>query len=662
MMRHVADADPKIETDPVTRRVMRDQDVQDDLADVLTVRARRWLAQVGPALQLVYPDVPDLLERALTAAVRAAVARPEPLRRRDRLREIDHDWFQSETMVGYVTYVDRFDVTLEGIGKHLDHLADLGVTYLHLMPLLASRPGPNDGGYAVIDYRAVDPDLGSVPDLAGLARDLHAHQINLCIDLVVNHTAAEHVWARQALAGDERYLDFYCTYAEREIPDAYETTLPEVFPDTAPGNFTWNADLKRWVWTTFNPWQWDLNWANPDVFVEMLAVMLDLSAVGIDVLRLDAIPFMWKRLGTNCQNLPEVHLLLQALRGLMAIAAPATIFKGEAIVAHHDLVAYQGAGPRLTAECDLLYHNQLMVQGWSSLAAQDGRLATLSLAAMAETPDHASWVTYVRCHDDIGWAIGDGPAAARGWDGPSHRHFLSRFYAGELDYSYAEGEHFQEDFVTGDRRTNGSAAALAGITRAQRIGDWPGLEAAIDRLLLLYALAASYGGIPLIYMGDEVALGNDRSYLEDPDRASDNRWLQRPVMDWSAVQRRHDPGTVQARVFDGIAHLMRVRSQLPTLRAGGTVSPRHHDNDHVLAFMRRHPRTGRFVGLANFSEQPQLVDPAAVGVGELCEPFDALTPAGLLLTDNGRVRLAPLQMCWISEPSHRMDAVRQLPR
>lgn len=194
--------------------------------------------------------------------------------------------------------------------------------------------------------------------------------------------------------------------------------------------------LNRWVWTTFNAWQWDLNWANPDVFIQMLGVMLELSAVGIDVLRLDAIPFLWKRLGTNCQNLPEVHLLLQALRGLMANAAPATIIKGEAIVAHHDPVAYQGAGARLTTECDLLYHNQLMVQGWSSLAAQDGRLAAISLGAMSRTPAHASWVTYVRCHDDIGWAVDDGAAAARGWDGPSHRRFLSSFYAGELDYSY----------------------------------------------------------------------------------------------------------------------------------------------------------------------------------------------------------------------------------
>lgn len=625
-----------------------------ELAAVLRARARRWLGQILPCLVELYPERRGLVRDALTVAVTAGVDRPDRLRQRDRLREIDDDWFQSETMVGYVTYVDRFAGTLADIPKHFDHLGDLGVNYLHLMPVLATRPPPNDGGYAVTDYLAVEPSLGSMADLIALARDLHGRDMNLCIDLVVNHTAAEHDWARKAVAGDAHYLAYYRTYADREIPDAYEATLPEVFPDTAPGNFTWHPGLGRWVWTTFNTWQWDLDWSNPDVFVEMLAIVLELAAVGVDVLRLDAIPFLWKRLGTNCQNLPEVHLVLRALRGLVAIAAPAMIVKGEAIVAPHDLVAYQGSGPRLATECDLLYHNQLMVQGWSSLAAQEGRLATISLAAMAPSPSHASWVTYVRCHDDIGWAIDDAAAAARGWDGPSHRRFLSGFYAGELPYSYAEGQHFQEDFVSGDRRTSGTAAALTGITRARRTGDDPGLDTAIDRLLLLYALAASYGGIPLIYMGDELALGNDTSFWDDPHRAADNRWLQRPTMDWTVAARRMDSASVEGRVFAGIARLMAARTRLPTLRAGGSVTPRHHDNDHVMAFQRHHPHTGLFVGLTNFSEQPQLVDPWASGVDDLFQPFDALARDGRIRTDNGRVRVEPLSMCWLSEPAHRV--------
>jgi amylosucrase len=622
------------------------------LAEVVDVRVRRWRPQVAAALVRTHPDDPELIERVLAQARRAALARPAALQQRDRLREVEPDWFQHESMVGYVTYVDRFAGRIDRIAGHLDHLEGLGVTYLHLMPLLAARPHPNDGGYAVVDYDAVEPALGTMADLEELAATLHDRGMVLCVDLVVNHTAAEHAWARRARAGEERYLRYYRTYATREVPDAYERTLPDVFPDTAPGNFTYDEDLGRWVWTTFNPWQWDLDWSNPEVVEEILGVVLRLADRGVDVVRLDAVPFLWKRLGTACQNLPEVHLLLQALRALLAIAAPATIVKGEAIVAPGDLVPYQGVGRRTTTECDLLYHNQLMVQGWSALAAQDGRLATIALSRMAETPAHASWVTYVRCHDDIGWAIDDGAAAERGWDGPSHRRFLSSFYAGEVGFSYAEGAHFQEDFVSGDRRTSGTSAAMVGVTRARRDGDPAALERAIDRLVLLHALAASYGGIPLLYMGDEVALGNDRSYLADPDRAADNRWMHRPAMDWAAAARRAEAGSVEARVYDALAHLMRVRAGLPTLRAGGRVTPRWHDVDQVLAFRRDHPRTGRFLGLANFSTDVRLVDAAAVGLHELEDPLEALQggpdrphpPVA-----GGRIRVPALRMLWLTE-------------
>jgi amylosucrase len=619
-----------------------------DDAAVLDARVRRWRPQVDRALRGVYPDHPDLTDRLLEQVRAAAAARPPALRLRDRLREVEPDWFQHESMVGYVTYVDRFAGTLDRIADHLDHLEGLGVTYLHLMPLLAARPAPNDGGYAVVDYDAVEPALGTMADLEALAATLHDRGMSLCVDLVVNHTAAEHPWADRARAGDPRYLAYYRTYPDRTIPDEWERTLPQVFPDTAPGNFTWDPALDRWVWTTFNPWQWDLDWSNPDVLAEVLGIILRLANRGVDVLRLDAVPFLWKRLGTASQNLPEVHAILQAIRGLLAMAAPATIVKGEAIVAPDDLVPYQGVGRRATTECDLLYHNQLMVQGWSSLAAQDGRLAAISLARMIPTPPHASWVTYVRCHDDIGWAIDDAAARERGWDGPSHRRFLSSFYAGELGYSYAEGAHFQEDFVSGDRRTSGSAAAMAGISRARRAGDAAALDAAVDRLLLLHALAASYGGIPLIWMGDELALDNDTSYLEDPARAPDNRWMHRPAMDWAVAARRHDPSTVEARVYAGLAHVMAVRAATPALRAGGRVTPYQHDVDQVLALRRDHPRTGRFLGLANFSPDTRFVAADQVGLHELDDPVEVLDPDGLVVR-GGRVRVPPLRMLWIAE-------------
>jgi amylosucrase len=633
----------------LARRLERDPRLPDGERAVVAARAERWLEQVLPALALVYPNSPDLPDRLLDVLVEGVVARSDSLRIRDRVREAAPDWFLSERMVGYVTYVDRFDGTIARIGDRLDHLTDLGVTYLHLMPLLHARPRPNDGGYAVQDFRAVDPSLGTMDDLRALAARLHANGISLCVDLVLNHTAAEHEWAQRARAGEQRYLDYYRTYPDRTEPDRWEQTLPEVFPDTAPGNFTWDEVMGRWVWTTFNRWQWDLDWSNPDVFVEMLRIILELAAVGIDVLRLDAVPFLWKRMGTDSQNLAEVHLILRAIRGLVGIAAPATILKGEAIVAPRDLVPYQGVGPREAAECDLLYHNQLMVQGWSSLAAKDGRLATIGLSTMAETPPHASWVTYVRCHDDIGWAIDDTDAAQRGWNGSAHRRFLSSWYAGELGGSPAEGAHFQEDFVSGDRRTSGTTAALVGLTRARRDGDQAAIGEAIDRFLLLYALAASYGGIPLIWMGDEIALDNDTSFLADPDRAADNRWLHRPPMDWARAERRHDRATVEGRVHAGLVRLMRTRAALPTLRAGGRVAPLWHDNDHVLAFRRHHSRHGRLIALANFHPDPQRVDLRATEVADLHEPFDALD-AHWTRSGPGTDVVPGLSMRWISEP------------
>src|ERR671932_687442 len=318
----------------------------------------------------------------------------------------------------------------------LDHLAELGTTYLHLMPLLQPRPGENDGGYAVADYRAVDPRLGTMADLEDAATALHDRGMALCIDLVLNHTAREHAWARGWLAGDPAYAGFYTAFPDRTLPDAYDATIPEVFPDRAPGSFSWVPEAcggaGGWVWTTFWPYQWDLDYANPEVALAMLGEITWLANRGIDVLRMDAVPFMWKRLGTNCQKQPEVHDLVQLLHALTRIAAPAVVFKAEAIVAPEDLVPYLGAHDRERPECEMAYHNQLMVLLWSSVAAQDARLATAALRRMRPIPSNTTWVTYVRGHDDIGWAVSDADAAAIGADGDGHRRFLNDFFSGRF--------------------------------------------------------------------------------------------------------------------------------------------------------------------------------------------------------------------------------------
>src|SRR3954454_47303 len=537
-------------------------------ADAFLARVEVALEDVHGPLALLYGNgddasVADLLDRALRIVLAAAAARPEELRRLDRRREIDPGWFQSPRMQGYVCYVDRFCGTLADLPGRLDYLGELGITYLHLMPLLQPRPGENDGGYAVMDYRAVAPRLGTMDDLEDVARALHDRGMSLCIDLVLNHTAREHRWAQGWLAGDPEYAGFYTAFPDRTMPDAYDATIPEVFPDRAPGSFTWVPEAcggdGGWVWTTFWPYQWDLDYTNPAVPLAMLGEITWLANRGVDVFRMDAVPFMWKRLGTTCQNQPEGHLVLQLLHALTRIAAPGVVFKAEAIVSPEDLVPYLGGHDRYRPECELAYHNQLMVMLWSSLATGDATLAAHALGRMPQIPAPTSWVTYVRGHDDIGWAVSDTDAGAAGVSGFGHRRFLNDFFSGRFPGSFARGALFQENEATGDARISGSAASLCGIEDALESGDGAALERGIRRLVLLYSVIYSFGGIPLLYMGDELALRNDSGYLDDPERAPDNRWMHRPPMDWAAAARRNDPAMLEGRVFGRLQRLAQVR-------------------------------------------------------------------------------------------------------
>jgi amylosucrase len=379
----------------------------------------------------------------------------------------------------------------------------------------------------------------------------------------------------------------------------------------------------------------------------MLETMLFLANRGIEILRLDAVPFMWKRLGTDCQNQPEVHLLLQAFRALVRVVAPAIVFKAEAIVPHHHLVQYLGSGTRERTECDLAYHNQLMVQLWSGLAARDAALMTHALLAMPTPPSHTSWVTYVRGHDDIGWAVSGEDAAAVGWDWFNHRNFLNAFYSGRFPYSYARGALFQENPATGDARISGSAASLCGIEDALRRGDDAALDLGIRRLVLLYAVAFAFGGIPLVHMGDELAQRNDHGYLDDPALADDNRWMHRPPMDWTAAARRHDPSTLEGRVFGWMRRLAAARKETLALRAGGESEVIGVDNGAVFAWRRRHPRSGNFVGLANFAEAEQSVGTGAFGrYGWLETVLGSDGPADVR---DGRMYLRGLGFVWLVE-------------
>ena len=618
-------------------------------ADAFLARLEQLSFDIAGPLEQVYGGVIDTTRFAtdlVLDALNAAAERPALLRLLDRRREIDPAWFQRSRTIGYVCYADRFAGSLRGVRQHLDYLGELGVTYLHLMPLLRPRDGDNDGGYAVADYGAVDPRVGSVADLEVLAAELHGRGIALCIDLVLNHTAREHEWARKARAGDPGCREMYLIYPDRTVPDAYEATLPEVFPDTAPGNFTQVPGL-GWVWTTFHDYQWDLNYANPEVFRQMLATMLILANRGVDVLRLDAAPFLWKRPGTDCQNQPEAHLLLQAFRALTRLAAPGLVLKAEAIVGPEMLVQYLGAHDRYQPECDLAYDNQLMVMLWSTLATRDVRLAEQALSRRRPAPAPTAWVSYLRCHDDIGWAVSDADAAAAGLGGFEHRRFLSEFFAGRFPGSFARGALFQENPLTGDARISGMTASLCGIESAVAAGDEAELTLALRRLESMYAVVFSFGGIPLIYMGDELAMPNDPGWAEDPAHTHDNRWMHRPRMDWARAARRGDPSSVAGRAFTALQGLARARQELLALRSGGTTEIMPAGNPAVLAYRRAHPRSAPFLSLTNFSDFSQSVGAEIVARAGLTRPRIAHGSTAVDL-DAPRIELDPWSFAWLS--------------
>ncbi|HHS94788.1 MAG TPA: alpha-amylase [Rhodobacterales bacterium] len=602
-------------------------------------------------LKRLYGHRPDFeaFREALTDVLKDAwQARPEPLKWRDLQRDLEPDWFQRPEVNGYVFYIDRFAGNLAGVIEKLDYLQGLGITYVHFMPCLKPRPGDSDGGYSVMDYHEVNPALGTMDDLERVTQACHARGMSVCIDMVLNHTAKEHDWAMKARAGDARYRDYYLMFVDDTLPKAYESTLVEIFPANAPGNFTYYDDLDRWVWTTFNEHQWDLNWANPQVFLEMTKVMLFLANKGLDVLRLDAPAFLWKRMGTRCQSEPEVHMILHALRAASRIAAPSVIHLEEAIVSPAEMLPYLGRAEHDGKEGNLAYHNSLMVQFWSSLAARDtGLMSHVLRTHFPPSVTNATYATYVRCHDDIGWAVTDEDAAAVGVSGFGHRAFLSDFYEGRFEGSFARGALFQENAETGDKRISGTTASLAGLELALETGDEGAIGNAVDRILMGHALIASYGGIPLIYMGDELALLNDYSYHDVPEHAHDSRWMHRPMMDWSLAARLPDGGaTPQGRVFDGIRHILARRARVAGFHGAYATEVLETGKPGLFAFARRAP-TGPIICVFNFTETWSGLPVSWFEAQGASQMRDLLSEAPVAGPD-GSVGLPPYARIWVA--------------
>jgi amylosucrase len=579
------------------------------------------------------------LEQLLLAAGQAWAERRPALRALDAAREADPHWYQAQSLVGAVLYVDLFAESLAGLRARLPYLQQLGVTYLHLMPLFLAPMGNSDGGYAVSSYRTVNPALGTMAELAELADTLREAGISLVLDFVFNHTSDEHEWAQRARAGDDEYERFYWIFPDRELPDAYDRTLREIFPSVRRGSFTWDAAMQRWVWTTFNSFQWDLNYANPAVFRAMGEELLFLANQGVEVLRLDAVAFIWKRLGTDCENQPEAHAIIQAYNALTRIVCPALLFKSEAIVHPDEVVKYIGL-----EEAQLSYNPLLMALCWEALATREVRLLAQALATRWQIPAGCAWVNYLRVHDDIGWTFDDADARRLGIDPWGHRRFLNAFYVGDHTASFARGVPFQANPATGDARVSGTLASLAGLEQALDQGDAALVDLAVRRILLLFSLVLSAGGIPLLYLGDELATLNDYSYARDPARADDSRWVHRVAFDATRAEHSADRSRPEGAVYQGLQQLIALRKAEPAF-AGGTLEVFATGSAHLLGYVRRHGGR-RIMVVANFCEASQSLGANQLRLHGLGYRFrDLIT--GRVLRAEGDLRLEAYQFVWL---------------
>jgi amylosucrase len=467
---------------------------------------------------VLYGERDDIEEQALRLVETLAkryIERSESLKQLDISREDDHNWFLSQKWVAMALYTDGFANDLNGLREKIHYFQELGVNLIHIMPILECPEGKSDGGYAVSDYHKVDSRAGSLKDLENLSSELAKREILLALDVVVNHTSNQHEWANKARQGDKKYQDYYYMFDTREVPDMFEQTMPEIFPETAPGNFTWDEGMQKWVMTVFNDFQWDLNYSNPAVLIEMLDIILFWSNKGVDIIRLDAVAFLWKKIGSTCQNEREAHLILQLLKDCCQVTAPGVLFIAEAIVAPVEITKYFGEDAINAKECEIAYNATYMALLWDAAATKNSRLLYQGLKSIPDKLERATWLNYVRCHDDIGLGIDDADIRTVGYEPRAHRQFLIDFYTGSYSDSSARGLIFGRNEKTGDARISGTTASLLGLQTALEMGDEEQVAEAIERILLLHSLVMSFGGIPLLYYGDEIGTINDFSYLDN---------------------------------------------------------------------------------------------------------------------------------------------------
>ena len=548
----------------------------------------------------LYPGREDQFEALCGIIRQRSEERSADLKALDAKRLADPDWYKRNDMVGMMMYTDAFAGTLKGVKKKLGYIEECGVNYIHLMPLLDSPRVRNDGGYAVSDFRKVKPELGTMEDLSELAAECHRRGISLCLDFVMNHTSDEHEWALWARNGKKEYQDRYFFYDTYEIPEQFEKTCPQVFPTTAPGNFTWLEDVKKYVMTTFYPYQWDLNYWNPAVFVEMTDNLLNLTNRGIDIIRIDAVPYIWKQLGTNCRNLPQVHTIVRMLRMICETVCPGVLLLGEVVMEPEKVVPYFGTVEK--PECHMLYNVTTMATTWHTAAVSDVSLLKRQMDIIDALPRQYVFLNYLRCHDDIGWGLDYGWLRGQGMEEVAHKRYLNDYFTGKYPGSDSRGELYNDDPRLGDARLCGTTASLCGLEAAMERKDPEGERRAADRDLMLHGFMLTLSGIPMLYSGDEIGQLNDYRYKEDPKKAADSRYVHRGAFDWKKAGRRKEKGTVENRIFTGLKRLLTLRGSQNVFLNAAAVSTRETYDPSVLCLVRELDGE-KLIGLFNFSSQ-----------------------------------------------------------
>ena len=526
-------------------------------------------------------------------------ARRRALKNRDLEREKNPDWFRQKDMLGMMLYIDNFAGNIKGVSAKLPYLKECNVNCLHLMPFLDTPKGRSDGGYAVADFRKVRPDLGSMKDLAALADKCHKNGMNLCMDFVMNHTSEDHEWAKKARQGDGEYMSRYFFYNNREIPDEYEKTVPQVFPTTAPGNFTWLPDIGHYVMTTFYPYQWDLNYGNPRVFNEMMYNFLFLANQGMDVIRIDAVPYIWKELGTPCRNLKQVHTIVRMMRMIAEIVCPSVVLLGEVVMEPEKVVPYFGTVEK--PECHMLYNVTTMATTWNSIATRDIRLLKKQMDIVNSLPKQYTFLNYLRCHDDIGWGLDFATLKDWGMDEPSHKRYLNDFFTGKHPGSDSRGELYNDDPVTQDARFCGTTASMCGIEAALFEKDDEKLKRGIREDLMLHAYMLTQSGIPMLYSPDAIGRLNDYPYKEDPDKAADSRYIHRGAFQWELAGKRNSKSSVEGQIFQTLSRMEQIRSQESVFDKDCDVYTYDVHDDSILCILRQKGNE-RFIGIFNFSD------------------------------------------------------------